>query len=43
MVASFQAPVLFVIAKDLRKMRVLADVDEADVSAFLAREMAVST
>jgi len=30
-VASFQAPVLFVIAKDLRKMRVLADVDEADV------------
>jgi HlyD family secretion protein len=29
--ASFQAPVLFVIAKDLRKMRVLADVDEADV------------
>jgi HlyD family secretion protein len=30
-VASFQAPVLFVIAKDLRKMRVLGDVDEADV------------
>jgi HlyD family secretion protein len=30
-VASFQAPVLFVIAKDLRRMRVLADVDEADV------------
>jgi HlyD family secretion protein len=30
-VASFQAPVLFVIAEDLRKMRVLADVDEADV------------
>ena len=30
-VASFQAPVLFVIAQDLRKMRVLADVDEADV------------
>lgn len=29
--ASFQAPVLFVIAQDLRKMRVLADVDEADV------------
>ena len=25
------APVLFVIAQDLRKMRVLADVDEADV------------
>ena len=30
-VGSFQAPVLFVIAQDLRKMRVLADVDEADV------------
>ncbi|MEO7109004.1 MAG: efflux RND transporter periplasmic adaptor subunit, partial [Polyangiaceae bacterium] len=30
-VASFQAPVLFVIAQDLRKMRVLADIDEADV------------
>ena len=30
-VASFQAPVLFVIAQDLHRMRVLADVDEADV------------
>jgi HlyD family secretion protein len=30
-VASFQSPVLFVIAQDLRNMRVLADVDEADV------------
>lgn len=30
-VASFQTPTLFVIAQDLRKMRVLADVDEADV------------
>lgn len=30
-VASFQAPVIFVIAQDLRQMRVLADVDEADV------------
>jgi HlyD family secretion protein len=30
-VGSFQSPVLFVIAQDLRKMRVLADVDEADV------------
>lgn len=29
--ASFQAPVMFVIAQDLRKMRVLADIDEADV------------
>src|SRR5258708_11204806 len=30
-VASFQSPVLFVLAQDLRQMRVLADVDEADV------------
>ncbi len=30
-VAAFQAPVLFVIAQDLHKMKVLADVDEADV------------
>lgn len=30
-VASFQAPVLFVIAQDLHRMRVMADVDEADV------------
>jgi HlyD family secretion protein len=29
--ASFQAPTLFVIAEDLQKMRVLADIDEADV------------
>lgn len=29
--ASFQAPVLFVLAQDLRKMRVFADIDEADV------------
>jgi HlyD family secretion protein len=29
--ASFQAPTLFVIAEDLTKMRVLADIDEADV------------
>lgn len=29
--ASFQVAVLFVIAQDLRQMRVLADVDEADV------------
>jgi HlyD family secretion protein len=29
--SSFQTPVLFVIAQDLRKMRVLADIDEADV------------
>jgi HlyD family secretion protein len=36
-VASFQAPVLFVIAQDLRKMRVLADVDEADVGRLQER------
>ena len=30
-VASFQAPVLFVIAQELKRMRVMADVDEADV------------
>lgn len=29
--ASFQSPTLFVIAQDLRKMRVMADIDEADV------------
>jgi HlyD family secretion protein len=29
--ASLQAPVLFVIAQDLRKMRILAEIDEADV------------
>jgi HlyD family secretion protein len=29
--ASFQAPVLFTIAQDLGKMRVFADIDEADV------------
>ena len=29
--ASFQAPVLFVIAQDLSKMRVMAEIDEADV------------
>jgi HlyD family secretion protein len=29
--ASFQAPTMFVIAEDLSKMRVLADIDEADV------------
>jgi HlyD family secretion protein len=31
-VASFQAPVLFVIAQDLKDMLVLADVDEADLA-----------
>jgi HlyD family secretion protein len=29
--ASFQSPTLFVIAQDLRSMRILAEIDEADV------------
>ena len=44
--ASFQAPVLFVIAQDLRKMRVLADIDEADVGKLkegMARRGRAST
>lgn len=40
--ASFQAPVLFTIAEDLSKMRVLADVDEADVGK-LTEGMAAET
>jgi HlyD family secretion protein len=34
--ASFQAPVLFLIANDLTRMQVLADVDEADVGQLKA-------
>jgi HlyD family secretion protein len=30
-VASFQSPTLFVIAQDLKRMRIMADIDEADV------------
>jgi HlyD family secretion protein len=30
--ASFQAPVLFLIANDLRRMRIMASVDEADIA-----------
>jgi len=37
--ASFQAPTLFVIAQDLRQMRIMADIDEADVGK-LAEGMA---
>ena len=33
--ASFQAPELFVIAADLTKMRVIANIDEADVGVFV--------
>ena len=32
--ASFQAPVLFLIANDLRQMQVIAQVDEADIGAL---------
>ncbi len=35
--ASFSAPVLFVIAEDLKQMQVLADVDEADVGKLAER------
>ena len=35
--SSFQVAVLFVIAQDLRKMRILADVDEADVGKIAGR------
>ncbi len=38
--SSFSAPVLFVIAKDLRKMQVLADIDEADVGKLKEGMMA---
>ncbi|MEO8027332.1 MAG: efflux RND transporter periplasmic adaptor subunit [Bryobacteraceae bacterium] len=34
--ASLSAPVLFLIANDLTKMQVLADIDEADVGQLLA-------
>jgi HlyD family secretion protein len=30
-VASFQSPTLFVIAQELKRMRIMADIDEADV------------
>ena len=32
--ASFQAPVLFLIANDLTKMQVIAQIDEADIGAI---------
>lgn len=35
--ANFAAPVLFVIARDLSKMQVLADIDEADVGKLAER------
>lgn len=38
--ASFQTPTLFVVAQDLKRMRIIADVDEADVGK-LAEGMTV--
>lgn len=38
--ASLQAPTLFTIAEDLRKMRVVANVDEADVGVIAAGQKA---
>lgn len=35
-VASFQTPTLFVLAQDLKRMRVMADIDEADVGRLKA-------
>lgn len=41
--ASFQAPVLFTIAEDLKKMELHVDVDEADVGQVLADQDAAFT
>jgi HlyD family secretion protein len=41
--ASFSAPVLFAIAKDLSQMQVDADIDEADVSRIHAGQVAQFT
>lgn len=38
--ASFQAPVLFVIAEDLRRMELVAAVDEADIGSVRAGQAA---
>ena len=35
--ASFQAPILFLIANDLSKMQVIAQIDEADIGAISER------
>lgn len=42
-VASFQAPSLFVIAQDLKLMRVMADIDEADVGKLREGSAAEAT
>jgi HlyD family secretion protein len=39
----FQTPVLFTVAADLRKMRVVAAVDEADIGEVAARQPATFT
>lgn len=41
--ASLQAPVLFVLAEDLRQMELHVDVDEADVSTVKAAQQATFT
>ncbi|MBI5536912.1 MAG: efflux RND transporter periplasmic adaptor subunit [Deltaproteobacteria bacterium] len=41
--ASFQAPTLFVIAQDLREMRIMADIDEADVGKLAEGMVAEAT
>lgn len=38
--ASFQAPVLFVLAQDLTRMRIIANVDEADIARLRERLVA---
>ena len=39
----FQTPVLFTVAADLRKMRVIAAIDEADIGEVAARQRATFT
>ena len=41
--SAFQTPVLFTVAADLRKMEVVAAVDEADVGEIVARQPATFT
>ena len=41
--ASFQAPVLFLIANDLSKMQVIAQIDEADIGAISERASVLFT
>jgi HlyD family secretion protein len=41
--SAFQTPVLFTVAADLRKMRVIAAIDEADIGEVAARQRATFT